>query len=61
MFATKYWLQETLVVIFVIGVVSTIVGLFIPSDYSYLISVGIVILIVWLIHRRTKHVHTSDV
>jgi hypothetical protein len=61
MFATKYWFQETLVVIFLVGVVSTLVGLFIPLDYSYLVSVGIVILIVWLIHTRTKHVHTSGV
>jgi membrane protein implicated in regulation of membrane protease activity len=61
MFATKYWLKETLVVIFLVAVVGILVALFIPFPYSFPVSVGIVILIVWLIHRRTKNVRTSDV
>ena len=60
MFATKYWLKETLVLIFLLAVVSTLVTLFIPFPYSYPISIGIVVFIVWL-RRISKHADTLNV
>jgi len=55
-FASKDWLIETLVLIFLVTLVSTLVGLFIPFPYSFPVGIGIVILIVWLIHRRSRYV-----
>jgi uncharacterized protein YhhL (DUF1145 family) len=62
MFASKDWLKETLVLIALITVVSTLVALFMPFPYSFPVTVGIMILIVWLIHRRSRYVpHSSTV
>ena len=54
MFGSKDWLKETLVLIALIPVVSILVSLFMPFPYSFPVSIGIVILIVWLIHRRSR-------
>jgi len=60
MFASKDWLKETLVLIALITVVSTLVALFMPFPYSFPVTVGLVILIVWLIHRRSRYVPRSS-
>ena len=56
----KDWLKETLVLIALIIVVSTLVAMFIPVPYSFPVTVGLVILIVWLIHRRSRYVPYSS-
>ena len=59
MFASKDWLKETLVLIAMIMVVSTLVAMFIPFPYSFPVTIVVVILIVWLIHRRSRYVPYS--
>ena len=56
MFASKDWLKETLVLIALIIVVSTLVAMFIPFPYSLPVTIIVVILTVWLIHRRSRYV-----
>ena len=56
----KDWLKEILVLIALIIVVSTLVAMFIPVPYSFPVTVGLVILIVWLIHKRSRYVPYSS-
>ena len=60
MFASKDWLKETLVLIALIPGVTILVSLFMPFPYSFPVSIGVVILIVWLIHRRSRYVPYSS-
>jgi len=39
-----------------IAVVALVVGMFVPFPLSYPVIVGVIIIIVWLIHRRSRHV-----
>jgi hypothetical protein len=39
---------------------ATLVAMFIPVPYSFPVTVGLVILIVWLIHRRSRYVPYSS-
>jgi hypothetical protein len=58
-FDSKHWFKETIVLMVLLGVISLVVSLFVPFPYSYPIIFGIVILIVWAIHRRSRNVPHS--
>ena len=60
MFASKDWLKEILVLIALIIVVSTLDAMFIPFPYSFPVTIVVVILTVWLIHRRFGYVPYSS-
>ncbi|TLX84461.1 MAG: hypothetical protein E6L04_06905 [Thaumarchaeota archaeon] len=58
-FDSQNWLKETLVLIVLVAVVALVVGMFVPFPLSYPVAVGVVILIVWRIHKRSRHVPYS--
>ena len=60
MFASQEWFKETIVLIALMTVVAVPVRWFVPFPISYPVAVGVVILIVWLIHRRSRTVPYSS-
>jgi F0F1-type ATP synthase assembly protein I len=59
MFDSQEWFKDTLVLIALMTVVWVVVSMFVPFPLSYPVAVGVVILIVWRIHKRSRHVPYS--
>ena len=60
MFGSQEWFKETIVLIALMTVVALVVNMFVPFPISYPGAVGVVILIVWVIHRRSRTVPYSS-
>jgi len=56
MFDSEHWFKETILLILLMTVIAIPVAWFVPFPISYPVAVGIVILIVWLIHKRSRYV-----
>jgi Type II CAAX prenyl endopeptidase Rce1-like len=54
MFESEHWFKETIVLIALMTVVAVPVAWFVPFPISYPVAVGVVILIVWVIHKRSR-------
>jgi hypothetical protein len=62
MFDSEEWFKETLVLIGLITVVWVVVSMLVPFPLSYPVAVVAIILIVWRIHKRSRHVpHSSKI
>jgi hypothetical protein len=60
MFDSQEWFKDTLVLIALMTVVWVVVSMFVPFPLSYPVTVGAIILIVWRIHKRSRHVPYSS-